>query len=212
MQMTTLADFRNRTKAALGIAGASPERGFDDASLDQHIKQAVEELSLHVPVEASADLTVTAGSRTLGTGGLTRPLRVAAVELPVGQWPRRLVDFDRWGATLSLDIAPPAANTTARVYYEQAHLVDASGSTVAAEHEHVIVEGAAAMALLARVAGAAETLETATTLPQTYQHLRLAQARLARWRAGLRRLGGRVVRRSLYAPATAPVQAHVVSE
>src|SRR3712207_2608144 len=101
--MTTLADFRNRTKAALGIAGASAERGFDDTSLDQHIKQAVEEFSLHVPAEASADLTVTAGSRTLGAGGLTRALRVAAVEFPVGRWPRTLVDFDRWGATFSLD-------------------------------------------------------------------------------------------------------------
>ena len=30
------------------------------------------------------------------------------------------------------------------------------------------------------VAGAAQTLETATTQPQTYQHLRLAQSRLAR--------------------------------
>ena len=210
--MTTLADFRLRVKAALGIAGASAERGFDDASLDQHIKQAVEEFSLYAPAEASADLTVTAGSRTLGAGGLTRPLRVAAVEFPVGRWPRTLVDFDRWGTTLSLDIAPPSVNTTARVYYEQAHLVDGGGSTVAAEHEHVIVEGAAALALLARVAGAAQTLESAANQPQTYQHLRLAQARLARWRAGLRRLGGRVVRRSFYIPATAPAQVDVVSE
>src|SRR5215218_3175440 len=209
--MTTLADFRLRVKAALGIAGASAERGFDDTSLDQHIKQAVEEFSLYVPVEASADLTLAAGARTLALGGLTRPLRVAAVELPLGQWPRTLVDFDRWGATLSLDVAPPSANITARVYYEQAHLVDAGGSTIAPEHEHVVVEGAAALALLARVAGAAQTLETAADQPVTYQHLRLAQARLARWRADLRRLGGRLVRRSAYTPAAAPVQLHVVS-
>lgn len=208
--MTTIADFRVRVKAALGFSGASAERGFDDASLDQHIRQAVEEYSGFVPGEASADLTVTAGTRTLGVGGLTRPVRVAAVETPVGRWPRALVDFDRWNATLTLDMAPPSANTTARVYYEQAHLVDAAGSTVAPEHEHVIVEGAAALALLARVAGAAQTLETATTQPQTYQHLRLAQSRLARWRAELRRIGGRVVRRSMYAPAAPPVSKSVV--
>ncbi|HET8644139.1 MAG TPA: hypothetical protein VFO85_01545, partial [Vicinamibacteria bacterium] len=134
----------------------------------------------------------------------------AAVELPMGQWPRALVDFDRWGGTLTLDIAPPSVNTTARVYYEQAHLVDGAGSTVAAEHEHVIVEGGAALALLARAAGAAQTLETATTQPQTYQHLRLAQARLARWRAELRRLAGRMVRRSIYVPATTPLSRSVV--
>jgi hypothetical protein len=209
--MTTLTDFRNRVKAALGISGASAERGFDDPSLDQHVKQAVEEFSIYVSVEASADLTVTAGTRTLGVGGLTRPLRVAAVETPVGQWPRSLVDFDRWSATLTLDIAPAAVNTPARVYYEQGHLVDGSGSTVAPEHEHVIVEGAAALALLARVAGAAQTLETSTNQPQTYQHLRLAQERLTRWRAQIRRLGGQVVRRQAYAPSTAPVSRSVVS-
>jgi hypothetical protein len=210
--MTTLSDFRSRVKAGLGIVGSSSERGFDDPSLDQHIRQAVEEFSIHVPAEASADLTIGAGSRTINVSGLTRLLRVAAVETPVGQWPRSLVDYDRWSATLTLDMAPPAANTDARVYFEQGHLVDSAGSTVAAEHEHVIVEGAIALALLARVAGAAQTLETATTQPQTYQHLRLAQSRLARWRAQIRRLGGRMVRRQSYAPTGVPVQRSVVPE
>jgi len=210
--MTTLADFRSRVKAGLGIVGSSAERGFDDASLDQHVRLAVEEFSTYVPAEASADLMVAAGGRTLSVSGLSRLLRVVAVETPVGQWPRSLVDFDRWSATLTLAIAPPAVATPARVYFEQGHLVDGSGSTVTPEHDHVIVEGATAVALLARVAGAAQTLETATTQPQTYQHLRLAQARLTRWRASLRRLGGPVTRRQFYIPATAPVQRSVVEE
>jgi|SRR5829696_2098089 len=210
--MTTLADFRLRVKAALGIAGASAERGFDDTSLDQHIKQAVEELSAYAPVETSTDLTVAAGARTLNIVGLTRPLRVAAVELPVGMWPRALLDFDRWGPVLTLDIAPPSAATVARVYYEQAHLVDGAGSTVAPEHEHILVEGGVALALLARAAGAAQTLETATTQPLTYQHLRLAQERLSRWRVALRRLGGRTTHRALYTPATTATQRSLVTE
>jgi hypothetical protein len=210
--MPTLTDFRNRVKAALGISGSSPERGFDDPSLDQHIRQAVEEFSVYVPGEATADLTVIAGSRTLSAAGLTRLLRVAAVEIPVGQWPRSLTDFDRWNTTLTLDIAPPSVNTAARVYYEQGHLVDGSGSTVDPAHEHVVVEGACALALLARVAGAAQTLETAATQPQTYQHLRLAQSRLARWRAQLRRLGGRMVHRRLSTSSGSPVQSSVVAE
>src|SRR3712207_9519145 len=119
--MTTLADFRSRVKATLGIAGSSAERGFDDPSLDQHIKQAVEEFSLYVPVEASADVTVLSGSRTVSVSSLARLTRVAAVELPVDQWPRSLVDFDRWNATLTLDISPPGTNTAARVYYAQGH-------------------------------------------------------------------------------------------
>jgi hypothetical protein len=210
--MSTLTDFRNRVKATLGISGSSAERGFDDPSLDQHIRQAVEEFSMYVPGEASADLLLLAGSRALSVAGLTRLLRVAAVEMPMGQWPRSLRDFDRWNTTLTLDIAPPSVDTTTRVYYEQGHLVDGSGSTIDPAHEHVIVEGASALALLARVAGAAQTLESAAAQPQTYQHLRLAQSRLARWRAQLRRLGGRMVQRRLYPPSGSPVQTSVVAE
>ena len=210
--MTTIVDLRGRVKAALGIVSSSTERGYDDVSLDQHIKQVVEEFSAYVPVEASADVTIAAGSRTLSVVGLTRVIRVAAVETPIGRWPRAPVEFDRRGATPTLDLAPPSAATPARVYYEQAHLVDTAGSTVAPEHEHVIVEGATAFALLARAAGAAQTLETATNQPQTYQHLRLAQSRLAHWRAQLRRLRGHAVRRRLYTPAGGPVQRSVVSE
>lgn len=210
--MTTILDFRARVKAALGITSVSSERGFSDAHLDDHVRQAVDEFSIYVPVEATADLTVSAGARTLDVGGLTRLLRVAAVEMPIGQWPPAFVDFSRWGATLTLNIAPPATNATARVYYEQQHLVDGSGSTVAPQHEHVIVEGATAFALLARAAGAAQTLEAATEQPLTYQHLRIAQSRLAHWRAQIRWLSGRVVRRRLLVPASGPVQRSAVGE
>jgi hypothetical protein len=209
--MTTIVDFRDRVKAALGITTTSTERGFGDAHLDGHVRQAVEEFSIYVPVEASADLTIAAGTRTLSVAGLTRFLRAAAVEVPIGQWPRALVDFDQWSTTLTLDIAPPAANTTARVYYEQRHLVDGSGSTIAPEHEYVIVEGGTAFAILARAAGAANTLETSTSQPMTHQHLRIAQSRLEHWREQIRRLSGRVVRHRLFVPASGPVQRSVVS-
>jgi len=199
--MATIADFRVRVKAALGIATTSTERGYEDANIDQHIKQVVEEFSIYVPAEASADLTVIAGARTLSTASLSRLLRVAAVEVPLSQWPRVFVDFDRWSSTLTLDLSPPSVNTTARVYYEQTHRVDTDGSTVPPEHEHVIVEGATAFAVLARAAGAANTLEVSTPQPQTHQHLRIAQTRLEHWRIQLRRLGGRVVRRQLVVPS-----------
>jgi hypothetical protein len=195
--MSTIADFRLRVKAALGVDGVSTERGYEDTNLDQHIVEAVAVVSLYLPVETSADLTLTAGSRALSSGSLTRLLRVVAIEYPVGRWPRSMVEFDRWGTTLTLDVTPPAAPATVRVYFEQAHRVDALGSTVAPEHEHVVVEGAVALAVLARVAGAAKTFETAAAQPQTYQHLRLAQQRLETWRAQLRRLGGRVAQRRL---------------
>lgn len=198
--MTTLADFRIRVLYALGVSGTSTERGFDDASIDRHIQQAVAEFSLHVPAEARADVSVSGGSRQFAVTALTRPLRVLAVEYPPDRWPRAFVDFDVWGNTVTLDLSPPPTAYAVRVYYTQQHLVDAGGSTVPAGHEHVVVEGATALAILARAMGAANTAETATVAPQTYQHLRVAQERLLRWREMLRRLGGRLEHHALRSP------------
>lgn len=209
--MTTIVDFRTRVLYALGIGSTSTERGFDNNAVDKHIQQAVEEFSLYVPVEATADLNVSGGARSVATGALTRPIAVRAAEYPIGQWPRTLLDFDQWGATLTFDHSPPAAGYTVRVFYHQGHLVDGSGSTVAAAHENVIVEGATALAILSRAMGAANTAETATVSPQTYQHLRVAQDRLDRWRALLRRLSGRTERRTLFAPANAPTSRDTVT-
>jgi hypothetical protein len=209
--MTTLADFRDRIKYALGITGASTERGFDNNSIDKHTVQAVEEFSLALPLRLRADVAVAGGARSFELTGLTRPIAVHAVEYPVGQWPRALLDFDVWGTTVTLDHGPPAAGYTVRVYYTAQHLVDGAGSTVQPEHEHLIVEGATALALLARSAGAAQTFETATAQPTTYQHLRIAQVRLDRWRRSIRALGGQWRGRSFYPPHTAPVGRDVVT-
>lgn len=194
--MATLADFRNQLKAALAISGSSAERGFDDPSLDQHIREAAREFSLYVPVEASADVVIAGGTRTIALSGLSRPIRVLTVETPPGNWPRTLVDFEVYGNTVTLDVLP-SSNQSATVHYTQAHLIDSSGSTVEPEHEGVIVQGAAALALLSRATGAAQTLETSTNQPVTYQHLRLAQERLRQWRVQVRRLGG-MGRRQMY--------------
>lgn len=206
--MTVLADFRTQLKNALGISGSSPERGFADNDLDQHIREAAREFSLYAPVQAQASVVIAGGTRTIALAGLTRPIRVLAVETPVGNWPRALVDFEAYGQTITLDVQP-SSNQNATVFYEQAHLIDGSGSTIEAEHEGVIVQGAAAFALLSRATGAAETLETAAAQPVTYQHLRIAQARLAEWRRALRRLGG-MTRRQVFAPVGRPAGRDVV--
>ena len=211
--MTTLADFRGRVKSALGIKPSvtSTEKGFEDDNLDNHIRQSVEEFSLYVPVEATANVAVSGGSRSFALSALTRPIGVAAVEYPLGQWPRALLDFDVFGGTVTLDHGPPSGGYTVAVYYTQQHLVDGSGSTIEPEHEHVIVEGAAAQAGLARAVQAASYAEAALTNPVTFQHLRPAQQRLERWREHLRALGsGRLRRRQSYSPSTAPASRSIV--
>lgn len=196
--MTTMADFRTRVLYALGIGGSSSERGFDNNSIDKHTQQAVEEFSLFVPLQASTEVTVSGEARTLSLAGLSRLVRVRAVEYPLDCWPRALVEFSVWGQTLTLEHSPPAAGYTVRLFYDQQHLVDGSGSTIATAHEHAIVEGATVFAILARAIGAANTAETATIAPQTYQHLRVAETRLEHWRRQLRALGGALERRAVY--------------
>jgi hypothetical protein len=208
--MTTLSDFRTRVLFAMGVT-TSTERGLTDTNVDEHIMRAVEEFGLYVPLEATADVNVSGGSRTFALTALTRPVRVTAVEYPAGQWPRALLDFDQWGGTVTLDHSPPASGYSVRVYHTQRHLVDGSGSTVDAAHETVIVEGAAAHAILARAMGAANVAESATVAPQTYQHLRVAQTRLERWRILLHRLSAGIGRRQLYTPGASTIRRDAVA-
>lgn len=205
--MTTIADFRALARALYGTDPTS-DRGFVDNVLDKTIRQAVDEFSQHIPVKATATFNINGGSRIWSlSAALTRPLRVIAVEYPIDRWPRVLVDFDVWGDTVSLDHNPPATAYTVRVYYHQGHLVDASGSTIEPEHEYLIAEGAFCYSLFARAIGAANTFDSATSgtpMPQTFQHLRVAEARLANWRRQLRRVANQLQTRRLYPPAGRP--------
>jgi hypothetical protein len=211
--MSTITDFRSMSRSLYGT-DPTTDRGFVDAVLDRTINQAVSEFSQHVPIKATATVNVTGGSRTWGmAAALTRPIRVMAVEYPVDRWPRVLLDFDVWGDTVTLDHSPPAGGYSVKVYYDQAHLVDASGSTIEAEHEYLVAEGAFVYSLFARTIGAANTFDTTATgtpMPNAMQHLRVAEARLAHWRRQLRRVASQVQTRSLYPPGSRPYARDVV--
>lgn len=212
--MTTLVDFRTRVQNAMGGSSFSTERGFGATTVDDYIQRAIEEYTRVAPALTTGDVTFTGGSRS-ATLTLTRYMRAIAAEYPSGNWPRTLLDFDLFGTSgdvITLDIGPPAANYVVRIYFEQRHLVDGSGSTIRLDHEDLIVEGAAALMLLARAAGTAQTADVSTSVqPGRSQHLNLAEARLRRWRDGLRSLKG-LVRRELYTPGTAPVSKSLVTE
>lgn len=211
--MTVLSDFRSMARSLYGT-DPTTDRGFVDVVLDRSIKQAVSEFSQYLPIKATASVNVSGGSRTWGmAAALTRPIRVVAVEYPIDKWPRVLLDFDVWGDTVTLDHGPPASAYTVKVYYDQMHLVDGSGSTIEAEHEYLVAEGAFIYSLFGRTIGAANTFDTATSgtpMPNAMQHLRLAEARLAHWRRQLRRVAGQVQTRTLYPPSSRPALRDVV--
>jgi hypothetical protein len=93
-----------------------------------------------------------------------------------------------------------------KVYYDQAHLVDTSGSTIEPEHEYLVAEGAFVYSLFARAIGQANTFDTtgATQQAQTMPHVRIAQERLDHWRRQLRYLAAQVRTRALYPPGNPP--------
>ncbi|MBI2304693.1 MAG: hypothetical protein HYU86_08120 [Chloroflexi bacterium] len=122
---------------------------WTDNELDRHIQRAVAEFSLAVPLEATASLTTTAGSRELSLASLTDRVVVEAVEYPVGYYPPRYVSFSVWGDTLSLlvDNAPEAGEAV-KVYYGKLHTLNATTSTIPVPLEEVVATGGAAYAAL----------------------------------------------------------------
>jgi hypothetical protein len=162
---------------------------WTDTVLDRHITRAVNEYSLHAPLEDKDTLTTTAGSRDLSIATLTGLIEIAAVEWPTGEFPPRLVGFQKWVSTITLDVVnPPNAVENVHVYWYKAHTVDGSGSSIPAIHDDVVAAGAAAYAALDWTSYAINRINTGgDDVHDRYR--RFAQERLAYFNAELKRLG-----------------------
>jgi len=128
---------------------------WSNVELDRHVQHAVNELSLFVPLEATAVLT-TSASRNLSVSGVSGLVRVEAVEYPVDRYPPLFAPFSLWGQTLTLLVEKsPISGESARLYYVKGHSVTGSGSTVPSHLEETVALGAAAYAALEWAAFAA---------------------------------------------------------
>ena len=122
---------------------------WTDAVLDRHIGRAVNEYSLHAPLEQRTTLTTTAGSRDLSISSLANLLDIEAVEWPVGEFPPRRVAWSEWQTTITMDVVnAPAGVENVYVYWLKAHTLDSGSSTIPAIHDDIICAGAAAYAAL----------------------------------------------------------------
>jgi hypothetical protein len=171
-----------------------------DATLERHIARAAAELSLVLPQEKKTTLSTTDGSRELDVSGLSALLRVEAVEYPVDQDPRRYVQWSLWGETLEMLVdATPGDSEDVDVYWTAEHVVDGNGSTVPAEHDQLVLTGAAGYAAQEWASYATNRANVAG-LGAVADYASWGERRLSEFRAGLRRL--RRVRSSrLYKPA-----------
>ena len=99
--MTTLTEIRARVRTDLHDEDAADYR-WASTELDRHIFHALREMSLAMPVEGKAALSVTAGSRDIDLSSLTGLVLVDSVEYPAGQSPPTFTEFRVWGDTLTL--------------------------------------------------------------------------------------------------------------
>ncbi len=187
-----LPTMRTRVRRDLRDEDAANYR-WTDAELDRHIGRAVQELSLAAPLEASATLTTTAGSRELSIAALT-----------VGQYPPCLVPFTTWADTLTLLIdGTPLEGESVLVRYAKLHTLDGGGTTLPDRLHDLVATGAAAYAALEWASYATNRVNVGGA--ETWRNYHTwAQERMAAFAKALAKLGRERRLRShrLYQPAT----------
>ena len=180
----------------------SENERWEDATLERHIDRAVAEYSLVRPLEQKDTLSTTEGSRELDVSGLADLVRIEAVEYPVGQEPRRYLQWSLWADTLEMLIdETPGDSEDVDVYWLSLHEVDGNGSTVPAQDDQLLLAGAAGYAAVEWSSYA--TNRANTSGPQAVRdYAAWGELRLGEFRAGLRRLR-RVRSARMYTPAQA---------
>lgn len=204
-----IADMRRLVRRDLHDEEAADYR-WSDAEVDRHLQHAVRELSLSVPLQATASLVTVDGSRDVALGTLADLIRVEAAEYPAGRYPPSYVRFSVWGDILTLHVdAAPGGGEAVRLYYLTLHTLDAGSSTIPAHLEDVVAMGAGGYAALEWASFATNRVNVGG--PQAWRHfLAWGKERLRLFHATLARLSATnaVRSRQLYVPSVAgPAQA-----
>lgn len=200
-RMSTLPEVRDRLRKDLHDTDPGDERWSDD-QLDRHIEHALEEVSLAIPLELTADVATTPGSRDIAVDEIDGLIEIEAVEFPVGDFPPLYIGFSRWADTVALHLETSPQGDDVRLYYTAWHNLDDDGGTLPQFLEDLVVTGAAAYAALELSAFAIDRLNSGgSTVPE--QLASWGRARLTAFQQLLQAHGrkNRVRARRLYAPA-----------
>ncbi len=174
---------------------------WTDNELDRHISRAVKDFSEYLSNEQTATKATTSGSRELDISNLSDRVMMVAVEYPVDQFPKRYQRFSLWGDTLTVLSEEIPDGSNAYVYYGKLHTLDAGGSTVPAQHEDLVANGAAGYAAIEWAIFAVNWVNVGGDITPR-EFLGWGRERLNSFRQELRRLGrrNRVRNRNLYRP------------
>ena len=113
---------------------------WSDDEIDGAIDRVVFEYSIKAPIEQQDDIATTDGDTELDISTLTDLLKIESVEFPIGQSPKYYQRTEYWAGHLYMD--DEGNGEDARVRWLKKHTLDASSTTIPAEHEEIIVLGA----------------------------------------------------------------------
>ena len=183
---------------------------WTDTVLTRHIAHAVTDFSQAIPLEDTALIATTPGSREISIATLTTRVLVEAVEYKTGQFPHAYQRFSLWldALTLLSDEIPDGSN--AKVYYGKLHTLGAT-STIPPMFDNIVALGSTGFALVEWAAYAVNRVNVGGEATARTYRLE-GEARLNRFRNELKRLGrhSRVRVRQLYTPYTTPVSKTIV--
>jgi len=108
------------------------------------LETAIREFSGACPNKQKTKLATVADSMDISLSTLTDLVVVEGVEYPAGKWPRSLVPFETYGATLTMLLrSAPSAIEDAYVFWGGKH----TAATVPVEHTALVTSGALGYAL-----------------------------------------------------------------
>lgn len=204
---------RARVRRDLRDEDASQYR-WTDAEIDRHIDRALRELSLAAPLEATAELITSSGSRDLDLSALTDRVAIDAVEYPSGLYPPAFVPHSVWADTLTLLVdGAPVAGESVIVRYAKLHVLDGSGTTLPPALEDLVATGAAAYAAHEWASYATNRINVGGADAWSHFHTWGAE-RMAAFHRALAKHGRerRVRAGRLYVPATNTIGARPLGE
>lgn len=184
---------------------------WTDDVIDRHIAHAVKEFSQALPVEDTALIATTPGSREISVSALTSRVMIEAVEYKTGNFPPSYQRFSEWKDTLTILSHELPDGSNAKVYYGKLHTLDAGSSTIPTQYEDLIAHGAAGYALVEWAAYAVNRVNVGGEATARAYRLE-GEARLLYFRTEIKKLGrqSRVRVRQLYTPYQAPVSKSIV--
>ncbi|MEE8373001.1 MAG: hypothetical protein V3R87_04765 [Dehalococcoidia bacterium] len=100
---------------------------WTDTILERHIKHAVSDFSLVIPVETKVTKATVSDSREIDISALHPRVRFYAVEFPIDQWPKEYVQFASFGDVLTLLMDSAANGDNCYIYYGIPHLAPDDG-------------------------------------------------------------------------------------